>query len=181
MLKKLPKEDFKIWRRYGDITRKEKIENYMIKTEYWKNREQDILVGSGSPRSYENKRSVIKKMTSPIAQKFFQEHEDTYFPDISKMTPLEKIENVLYQVYIIPDKTKRCIDIDEYTALLDTMGWEIYSLINQTATIIGKEELEQTIRNMRLSEVNEMVKQTNTLARQAPLHNLESNKHRTGR
>lgn len=164
MLKTLNKEDFEKWRMYGDSESKTKIEGKMKETEYWKNRENDILPNSGNPRSYDKKREVISKIEDPDVQKFFKEYEDVYFPDIGKMTPLEKIYNVLEQAYTM-EKHKYSFGIDNYKDLLTCIDWEIFSLINQTAKLIEKEEnvkntVLKAIETVTLSEVNRVVEQT---------------------
>lgn len=53
MLEKLGKVDFENYRLYGETESKNKINNLMRKTNYWKNREIDILPSADSPRSYD--------------------------------------------------------------------------------------------------------------------------------
>lgn len=168
MLQKLPKENFQKWRMYGDKESKARIEDLMSKTEYWKNRETDILLDSGSPRSYNKKRKVISKIESVKTQEFFKEYEDIYFPDISQMTPLEKIDNVLEQSYTM-HMARYNMGIDNYKAILECLGWESYSLINQTADLAKEELVRKTvlksIENVTLSELNEVTNETRKLTR----------------
>lgn len=173
MLQELPAEDFEEWRMYGDKESKAIIEDLMSKTEYWINREMDILPDSGSHRSYDRKREIISRIENIDVKEFFKEYEEIYFPDISQMTPLEKIDNVLEQSYMMhtvrysmgPDVDSA---LDNYNELLVCMNWESYSLINQTADLIAKEELVRktvlkAIEDVTLSEVNEVTKETREL------------------
>lgn len=167
MLQELPREDFEAWRMYGDKESKAGIENFMSRTEYWKNRETDILLDSGSPRSYSRKREVIEKIENVDTKEFFKEHANVYFPDISQMTPLEKIDNVLEQSYTM-HTIKHSMGLDNFKAFLDCMNWESHSLVNQTADLIAKEELVrktvlEAIQNVTLSEVNEVTNETRKL------------------
>lgn len=165
MQQELPKEDFETWRTYGDIDSKEKIESMMSKTKYWKQRGEDILPNSDNPRNYSKKRELLFKMKHSDIQEFFEENEEIYFPDISQMTPLDKIENVLRQVYEM-NAQKHHMTPEQYGELLNYLGWEVYPLINQTADLMKIDELKNTIGNVRLSEVNDVVQKTKALVRQ---------------
>ena len=115
MLQQLNRQDFEQWRMYGDSESKGRIESLMSRTKYWKNREQDILPTSDSPRNYNNKRQIIAKMQGDSVQEFFKHYENIYFPDISQMSPLDKIENVLEQFYNMA-LIKYSIDLEDYKA-----------------------------------------------------------------
>lgn len=158
-LDELNSEDFENWRLYGSPKSKEKIEALMSRTKYWEDREQDILSSSDSPRNYDKKRMIISRSSSDYVQDFFRQYEDIYFPDISKMTPLDKIENVLEQFFNM-NTIKYSIDIKDYQDLLDSLGYEGYSLINQTAEIKKKDELLSVIDDVRLSDLNLITEET---------------------
>lgn len=138
MLENLGEEDFKRYRLYGDESRKIKINNLMEKTDYWKNRTTDILASSESPRNYERKREVISKINEEKVQSFFEKYKDIYFPNISQMTPLQKIENVLEQVYNL-NEMKYSMEIGSYIEFLDRLGYEGFSLINQSKNLLEKD------------------------------------------
>ena len=55
------------------------------------------------------------------------------------MTPLEKLDNVLEQRYNL-NFVKYNIGIDNYMALLEIMGYESYSLVNQAADLVNSVE-----------------------------------------
>lgn len=139
MLEKLGPEDFQNYRLYGKRDSKDKINTLMEKTDYWTNREIDILPSSESTRSYDKKRAILEKIDKKSIQDFFCEYETTYFPDISQMTPFEKIDNVLAQRYNL-NVIRYSMGIDNYRSLLERIGYEGYSLINQAADIKKKAE-----------------------------------------
>lgn len=143
MLEKLGKEDFEHYRLYGETANRDKINKLMGQTDYWKNRETDILPSTDSPRSYDKKRTVIDRIDSQRVQAFFQEYEDIYFPDISKMTPIEKIDNVLAQKYNM-NMVRYNMGIDNYKDFLERLGYEGFSLINQTAALIKAKKKEES-------------------------------------
>ena len=153
MLQQLNSKDFEQWRMYGDSESKGRIESLMSRTKYWKNREQDILPTSDSPRNYNNKRQIIAKMQGDSVQEFFKHYENIYFPDISQMSPLDKIENVLEQFYNM-SLIKYSIDLEDYKAFLNSLGYEGYSLINQSSDIKKKDELLNSVSDVSLSEFN---------------------------
>ena len=153
MLQHLDGKDFEHFRMYGDAQSREKIESLMSRTKYWENREQDILPTSDSPRNYNNKRQIIAKMDSSRVQEFFKNYEDVYFPDISQMSPLDKIENVLEQFYNM-SLIKYSIDIEDYKAFLNSLGYEGYSLVNQSSDVKKKDELLHSVSDVTLSEFN---------------------------
>lgn len=153
MLQQLNRQDFEQWRMYGDSESKGRIESLMSRTKYWKNREQDILPTSDSPRNYNNKRQIIARMQGDSVQEFFKHYENIYFPDISQMSPLDKIENVLEQFYNM-SLIKYSIDLEDYKAFLNSLGYEGYSLINQSSDIKKKDELLNSVSDVSLSEFN---------------------------
>lgn len=160
MLEQLERDDFENYRLYGDTESKNKINSLMSKTEYWKNRQEDTI-SPNSPRNYDKKRDIISRINSTRVQDFFKRYKTTYFPDISKMTPIEKIDNVLEQRYNL-SMEKYNMGIDNYTDFLRMLGYEGYSLINQTIqlaksnTVEGKKEItpSQVVKNALLKGVN---------------------------
>ena len=139
MLEKLGKDDFENYRLYGETESKNRINALMEKTDYWINKETDILPSSDSPRSYDKKRAVLAAIDSIRVQDFFKEYEDIYFPDLSKMTPIEKIDNVLTQSYNM-NMIKYNMGIDNYKAFLERLGYEGFSLVNQAATLANSKK-----------------------------------------
>ena len=157
MLQQLNSKDFEQWRMYGDSESKGRIESLMSRTKYWENREQDILPNSDSPRNYNKKKQIIARMQSNSVQAFFKQYESIYFPDVSQMSPLDKIENVLEQFYNM-STIKYNIDIEDYKEFLNSLGYEGYSLINQASDVKKKDELLYSVSDVRLSEFNKGVK-----------------------
>lgn len=144
MLEKLNKDDFEKYRLYGGTENKNKINSLMEKTDYWTNREIDILPTSDSPRSYDKKRAILDSIDSTRVQDFFKEYESIFFPDISKMTPIEKIDNVLEQKYNL-NMERYNMGIDNYSNFLERLGYEGYSLINQAATLINLKNKQESL------------------------------------
>ncbi len=140
MLEKLGKDDFEAYRLYGETESKNRINGLMEQTNYWIHRETDIGPFSDSPRSYDKKRAVLNRIDNLKVHEFFEEYETIYFPDISNITPLEKIENVLTQSYNLK-MIKYSMGIDNYRDFIERMGYEGYSLINQAANLKDKQEL----------------------------------------
>lgn len=162
MVDALGKDDFKNYRLYGKFESKDKINSLMEKTDYWKNRETDILPSSDSPRSYDKKRTIFESINKKSVQDFFCEYEATYFPDISTMTPVEKIDNVLEQKYNL-NMVRYSMGIDNYKAFLERLGYEGFSLINQSADIKKKEELLDVISDVNCSEMNAITQETKAI------------------
>ena len=162
-LNELNKEDFENWRLYGSSESKSKIEELMRRTQYWTDREKDILPSSNSPRNYGKKRQLISRMSNENVQDFFKQYEDVYFPDISQMSPLDKIENVLEQFFNM-NMIKYSIDIEDYKEFINCLGYEGYSLINQSSEVKKKDELLNAIGDVKLSEVNSITEETRNIA-----------------
>lgn len=150
MLEKLGKEDFENYRLYGDAESRNKINALMAETDYWINREADIVPFADSPRSYDKKRAVIDRIDSTSVQKFFKQYEAVYFPDISELTPIEKIDNVLAQSYNMK-MARYSMGIDNYRDFLERLGYEGYSLINQAAALKKQQELSNTAACVELT------------------------------
>lgn len=159
MLQSLHAEEFQNWRLYGSKESKDRIEDLMKRTDYWKNRETDILSSSDSPRNYQHKRDVLNKINNPELQQIFSKNESVYFPDISKMSPIEKIDNVLTQYYNLGMNIYR-INLKEYESFLNCLNYEIYSLINQSAELMKREELIDVVSGVGLTEMNEIIQET---------------------
>ena len=140
MLDKLGKDDFENYRLYGETESKNKINEAMEKTEYWINRESDILPSSNSMRSYDKKRAILDRIDSKRVQDFFKSYEDVYFPDISEMTPIEKIDNVLEQRYNM-NMIRYNMGIDNYKDFIEILRYERYSLINKTNELAKSREI----------------------------------------
>jgi len=140
MMGKLGKEDFEDYRLYGETESKDRINKLMERTDYWKNRETDILPSSNSPRSYDKKRAIIEKIDSKKVQEFFREYDDVYFPDISKMSPIEKIDNVLEQKYNM-NMARYNMGKENYKDMLERLGYEGFSLINQAANLKQQQKI----------------------------------------
>lgn len=136
MMSCIGKEDLEKFRLYGDVKNRDRINSLMEKTEYWQNREEDIKSSSNSQRNYDKKRAVIDGIESADVKEFFAKYENIYFPDISQMTPFDKINNVLEQQYSL-DEAKYGMGIENYRAFLDRLGYEGYSLINQAKELIN--------------------------------------------
>lgn len=162
MLKQLGKSDCEKWRLYGDLESKNKIEELMSRTKYWENRETDILHSSNSPRNYNIKRDIISQIDVTRVQEFFNEYQNVYFPDISQMTPLEKIDNVLTQSFNM-NMIRYSMGIDKYKDFLNCLGYEGYSLINQAGDLRRKDELHRIIGDVKLSDIGQITQETRNI------------------
>lgn len=163
MLEKLGKADFENYRLYGEIESKNKINDLLEKTDYWINRETDILPSSDSPRNYNKKRAVLDRIDSIRVQEFFNRYETIYFPDISKMTPIEKIDNVLEQRYNL-NMIRYNMGIDNYKDFLERLGYEGFSLINQAADLKKRQELLRVVSDINSSELSDITHETKMIA-----------------
>lgn len=163
MLEKLGKDDFENYRLYGEAESKNRINSLMEKTDYWINRKTDILPFSDSPRSYDKKRAIVEKNGQKRIQDFFDEYKTVYFPDISKMTPIEKINNVLEQKYNL-NMVRYSMGIDNYREFLELLGYEGFSLINQAADLKKKQELLHAVSDVKSSELSAITHETNMIA-----------------
>lgn len=152
MLEKLGKDDFENYRLHGEPESLNRINGLMEQTDYWVNREKDISPVADSPRSYDKKRAVIGRIDIMRVQEFFKEYESIYFPDLSKMTPIEKIDNVLTQKYNL-NMVRFNMGIDNYKALLERISWEGYPLINQAADLKKRQELLHAVSDVTSSEL----------------------------
>ena len=79
------------------------------------------------------------------------------------MSPLDKIENVLEQFFNM-NMIKYSIDIEDYKEFINCLGYEGYSLINQSSEVKKKDELLNAIGDVRLSEVNSITEETRNIA-----------------
>lgn len=163
MLEKLGKADFENYRLYGEIESKNKINDLLEKTDYWVNRETDILHSSDSPRNYDKKRAILDRIDSIRVQEFFNKYETIYFPDISKMTPIEKIDNVLEQKYNL-NMIRYNMEIDNYKDFLERLGYEGFSLINQAADLKKRQELLRVVSDVKSSELSDITHETKKIA-----------------
>ena len=133
---------------------KNKLEILMQKTQFWQNRETDILLDS-----YDRKRELLTKIDHPRAQEILKECENVYFPDIANMTPLEKVDNGLEQFLYLTD-IRRFIDPSINKEFIMQIGKEFYPLIHQSAQIKAKEEIEGVTTGVRSGEVDKITKET---------------------
>lgn len=163
MLEKLGKDDFENYRLYGETESKNKINDLMRKTNYWINRETDILPFADSPRSYDKKRTVFDRIDNISVQEFFNKYETIYFPDISKMTPIEKIDNVLAQKYNL-NMVRYNMGIDNYKDFIERLGYEGFSLVNQAADLKKRQELLHVVSDVKSSELSDITHETRTIA-----------------
>lgn len=162
LLENTSRDDFNKWRLYHDESYIEEIEKLMEKTEFWKHREEDIKPNSESRRNYARKQEILDNYQNPIAAEFFKSNKDVFFPDISKMTPIDKIDNTLEQFFCYRKKALLLYSIspENCSSLIEQIAHEIYPLINQTADLIKRKELEQMIGDVRIFSVNEITSET---------------------
>ncbi len=170
LMEKISKSDLKCWRLWGDLDKKEKIETLMEKTDFWKNRDKDILPDSQNPRNYENKRNLLSQIGAQLEvdkesqtkfYDFFEEYESTYFPDIKKMTPFQKIENVLEQRFNMIDiYYSMGLIADKFPKLINQICLEFYPLINQTELLMANQKIETVLEDVKLSDIKSITQET---------------------
>lgn len=175
MLLKLDKDEFEKYRLYGETEIKDKINDLLKKTDYWINREKDILPSSDSPRSYDKKKNIIDKIDNIKVQNFFTKYKTIYFPDISKMTPLEKLDNVLTQVYNM-NMVKYNMGSENYRAFLERLGYEGFSLINQASALENSKNKQESSNAEKITPataVKNALKQGTTIEQVVAANNVE--------
>lgn len=179
MLEKLGKDDFENYRLYGETESKDKINDLMKKTNYWINREIDILPSADSPRSYDKKRAVLDRIDNIRVQEFFDKYETIYFPDISKMTPIEKIDNVLAQRYYL-SMERYNMGIDNYKDFLERTCYEGFPLVDQAADLKKRQELLHVVSDVKSSELSDITHETRTIALKNTLEKGENTNNERG-
>lgn len=154
-LDKTDRKELEEWRMYGEESKIKKVENWMELTDAWKNREKEY---GKEGTSLSNKKLVFAGTQKPVIQDFFKKYEKTFFPDISNMTPVEKIENVLEQLYTFKGiqyhfSLTNTEEKENYNSVVMQMLGEGYSLINQTQKV--RDNLQK--RNI-IEEIGEAAK-----------------------
>lgn len=172
-------EDLENWRLYGDEKGKEEVEKWIEKASSWKNLKNNKPLAD--KWNYEKKRDIISQIDSEKVQGFFEKYEDVYFPDVSKMTPIEKLENSLTQIYNLKI-TKYSMGKEKYSDFVDQMLAEYYALINDAEnekskeTKIGKEDFKKVCEQSRVGSVQEATTVTKNMQRQKEDRNYENEK-----
>jgi len=153
-------DELKQWRLHGDETKVKKVEELMEKTTYWKYREERALQDESDEISFAHKRRSIEKAKNEKIPKFFEEYEEIFFPDVSNMTPIQRIDNVLEQCYTFKG-IKYQFDLSDpeqkecYQDIIIQTLKEGYILINQAAEI--KKNLENINQMTDIKKVAEEV------------------------
>ena len=159
-VEKFGNESFDNYRYLKDNNALKQIEKSIEDTEGWSHIQTE---------EYTNKkRSKIAKVndleTTDAAKRLinnlFETYDDVYFPDNSKFTPMEKLENVLTQVYNF-SSVKYNFDIAKpenleiYKEVVRSMINEGYVLKNQAKEVIKKEKVipENTFMSQLKSNV----------------------------
>ncbi len=157
LLKETSEVDLKKWRRHGDEKGKEEVENLIGKTKAW----EQLRNGEPINENFNNekKRNQIESLTNPKAQEFFEKHHKVYFPDVSQMTPMEKLDNVLEQSFNL-NAIIQHISPDNCALLCQQINSEYYILVNQAADIKAKEQIAKCVGDVKLSDVEEVTKET---------------------
>ena len=165
LLERTDQETILKWRQAGDSIIVENIEERMQQTDYWNKLKKQT--------SYENKRFIFEKTKKDRIQDFFKEYEQDFFPDTSKFTPMNKIDNVLSQLYnfkaiqyqfdIMGNDNER----ENYNEIMTSILSEGYVLINQTRDIISKEnekysigDIAEITKNKSITQINNITQET---------------------
>lgn len=157
LLNETSEVDLKNWRKHGDEKGKEEVENLIEKTKAW----EQLRNGEPINENFNNetKRNQIESLTNPKAQEFFEKHHKVYFPDVSQMTPMEKLDNVLEQSLNL-NVLIQYIGPDNCALLYQQINAEYYILVNQAADIKAKEQIAKCMGDVKLSDVEEVTKET---------------------
>lgn len=168
-------EDIKKWRITGVESYIKNQENMMSQTKYWKERENIFLQDKEGEISYNNKKQIFSQIDKQKVSDFFRKYENVYFPDIVNMTPMQKTDNVLEQLFNFK-AIKYSFNIfkeDEkqmYNDIMIAILKEGYGLINQTRDIKQqmqeKNEIKEMIKDVNLTQLNDATKETNNLGRE---------------
>lgn len=146
LMDKVDGDSLKHWRMHGDKESRESVEHIMEATEYWQNREER--------EDYKEKRAVFAKNEKSKVQEFYKKYDDVFFPDLSQMTPMDKIDNVLEQIYDF-GSIKYSYDIfneqedKNYKEIVSSILKEGYELIKQSEKIKNEQENKKSISDIR--------------------------------
>lgn len=152
LLESTSKQDLEKWRMHGDEMGKQNVENLIEKTESWKSRETIL------PEIFKKKREIIEK-TSFSMQKYFEEHENVFFQDVSTVSPLQKIDNTLEQFYYLSGFIALNMK-DNYSKFAVETIHEISPFMKQAREIKVKEEIAKSISDVKASDFNRITDET---------------------
>lgn len=139
-IEKFGKEEFDKYRILKDRNALEDIEEVLAKTEAWDNIQSGIT-------NRAKKEEVDKIDTLPFSdgakskiKGLFEEYQEVYYPDNSKFTPIEKLENIFTQLYDFKE-IKYSFDLSNpeilksYQSLMMSILREGYVPLNQAPEI----------------------------------------------
>lgn len=146
LMDKVDENSLKHWRMHGDKESREAVEHIMEATEYWQNREK-----RGDNKE---KRVVFAKNEKSRVQEFYKKYDDVFFPDLSQMTPMDKIDNVLEQIYDFSSIQYSYDILNEqedknYKEVVLSILREGYELINQSEKIKNEQGNKKSISDIR--------------------------------
>ena len=157
LVERNPEGDFEKWRLYGDGECKKEIEKWIEMTTVWKNLKNNQPMTDSY--NYSAKRKIMSKIDSGRIQEFFQKYKNVYFPDVSNMKPMQKLDNSLEQLYNLNDYNLSIVSLlsgEEHDEFRLQLLYEFYGLINEADDC----KIKQNLSDVRLGEVNEVTCET---------------------
>lgn len=161
MQEKLGKEDFWKWRLTGDKNVLDKINALMSKTEEYKTRNEET-------EHLNNKKEIFATQETKKMAEIFEKYHFDFFPDKTKMTPMQIMDNCLLQCFnIVTNKMMFPFPngLEKYSAVINSIIRDGYVLINQAADILKEKTThdvtmhklaQKALKNeSRISEINE--------------------------
>ena len=171
LLEVINEEELKNWRMYGDDKYIDGINDLLSHTNHWQKRNEIFGENSTDDLSYDNKEKIFAEVSDQQAIEFLQENEDVFFADVSEMKPIERIDNVMEQMYTF-DAIKMRFDIfdpkqkQEFRDCLLAIMKEGYILINQAKEIEEEksnnpmEQIKNVVQDVTASRVDTVTKET---------------------
>lgn len=178
LLQVIGEDDIKKWRMFGDNKYLDKINELLSQTDHWKRRNEIFADNSTDEMSYTSKKKIFAETSDSQAIEFLQDNKDIFFADISAMTPIGRLDNVMEQMYTF-DAVKYRYDIfdpkqkKEFQDILIAIMKEGYKIVNQARQIKEEEkenspmeQIKDAIQDVTASRVDKVTKETKQLIKQ---------------
>ena len=170
---KIDTNSLKQYRLSGDETKLQPLNDIMVQTDYWQNKDQTFSeTNLNSPLSFAHKKNIVTKLPKLSMQDFFQTYQDIYFPDISSITtPIQKIDNVLEQCYNFKGikyqfNLYNPEEKQQYCDIVSQILQEGFTLINQAYDIQKSQshnimpQIAQITNTVSKSDIEKVTKET---------------------
>lgn len=120
---------------FNNTQDKERFNELAQRTKYWNE-------GVHSSENIKKKKELFESPKSESWQEFCKKHEDIYFGINEDETPMEKIDNVLQQIYDMRT-VKYNIPIEEYKEIMQSVISEAYYILNEVGEMQRQEQKEK--------------------------------------